>query len=62
VRRHEKNGLLPKMPFKGSLSVVFVYLIIPVLLLVLIIGMQIQISGMNKKLDELTGVKRKPKK
>lgn len=41
---------------------VFVYLFVPVLLLVLVVGMQIQIRGMNKKLDELTGVNRKSKK
>jgi hypothetical protein len=36
-------------------------LIITVFLLLLVLGMQIQIGDMNKKIDELLGKKSKPK-
>ena len=36
-------------------------LIITVFLLLLVLGMQIQIGDMNKKIDELLGKKPKPK-
>jgi len=37
-------------------------LLITVFLLILVLGMQIQISDMTKKIDELVGTKPKPKK
>ena len=37
-------------------------MLITVFLLILVLGMQIQISDMTKKIDELVGTKPKPKK
>jgi ABC-type transport system involved in multi-copper enzyme maturation permease subunit len=37
-------------------------LLITVFLLILVLGMQIQIGDMTKKIDELLGTKPKPKK
>lgn len=56
-RENERAAPFSKTALYESVVVTLLYLLIGVLLLVLVIGMQVQMRSMIRKLDELTEVK-----